>query len=168
VTHEDRHRLEQLMRLLAEHHEQLDYPRDDVRGPLDAATFGLTHLQAVKRLEEGGRLMFDCSGCITCVYKWTKPLRDPNGLGFRHEGYTGTMLAHLPHYSDARDARVGAIVIFGPGAGEHGAMVLEPDPHHGNPLLFSHGFNRAGRPIRLSLERTFHRPPVTFLNVSGL
>ena len=168
MTSEDRRHLHELMHLLIEHNGQLDYPLHDVRGEKDAATFRLTHDQAVAHLRSGGRLMFDCSGAITCVYKWTKPLRDPNGLGYRHEGYTGTMLAHLPHYTDGKRARVGAIVIFGPGTGVHGAMVLEPDSQHGDPVLFSHGAEQAAGPIRLSVLRKGLPGPVTFCSVAGL
>lgn len=164
MTHEERQALKALLEVLVKHHGQLDYPRDDVRGPLDAATFHLTRAQALARLANGQHLMFDCSGAITCAYKWTK-LKDPNGLDYRREGYTGTMLDHLHHYSDPRQARVGAIVIFGPATGEHGAVVLEPGD---DPLLFSHGLAAAAGPVRLSVERTFHHPPVTFLDVSGL
>lgn len=168
MTTKDRERLHSLMSLLVQHHSQLDYPKDDVRGAKDAATFALNHDQAVRKLQTGGRLMFDCSGAATCIYKWTPPLHDPNGLAYKHEGYTGTMLSHLHHYSDAKRARVGALVIFGPGTGDHVAVVLEPDKVHGDPLLFSHGYEQAAGPIKLSLERTYHRPPVTFLDVSGL
>lgn len=160
----DRRQLHQLATLLIGHALQLDYPTHDVRGRLDAETFALTKAQMESRLARGGRLMFDCSGSITCLYKWAG-LHDPNGLDYAHEGYTGTMLAHLPHYSDAAKARTGAIVIFGPGTGLHAAMVLEPAD---DPLLISHGGEHLIGPIRLSKERTYHRAPVTFLNVSGL
>jgi hypothetical protein len=167
MTAADRRRLVQLAELLVQHKAQLDYPRNDVRGPLDAATFHLTREQAVERLHAGQHLMFDCSGAVTCLFKWCH-LKDPNGLGYKHEGYTGTMLAHLPHYSDARKARRGALVVFGPATGEHVAMVIEPDPVHGDPLLFSHGFEHGTGPVRLSVERKAHHPPVTLLSVAGL
>lgn len=161
----DRTRLHELMHLLISHRQQLDYPAHDVRGPKDAATFALDRSQAVAKLTSGGRLMFDCSGAITCIYKWTPPLHDPNGLHYSHEGYTGTMLAHLPHYTDPRRARVGAIVIFGPGTGVHGAMVLEPGD---DPVLFSHGAEEAAGPIKLSQLRRGLPGPVTFCEVDGL
>lgn len=168
MTHEDRQRLHTLMHLLIAHHSQLDYPRDDVRGAADAVTFALNHDQAVHRLTTGGRLMFDCSEAATCLFKWTKPLHDPNGLAYSHAGYTGTMLAHLPHYSDGKRARTGALVVFGPGTGDHVAVVLEPDAQHGNPMLFSHGAEQAAGPIKLSDLAAALRPPVTFLSVAGL
>jgi len=167
VTAADRKRLHAIMAKLIEHHAQLDYPLHDVRGKLDAETFALTWTQAQHRLANGGRLMFDCSGCVTCIYKWAG-LKDPNGLSYKHEGYTGTMLAHLPHYQDAKRCRVGALAVFGPGTGEHVAMVYERDATDGNPLLFSHGARGLTGPIRLSRERRFHDPPVTLLNVSAL
>jgi hypothetical protein len=167
MIHAEREKLRQLAELLIQHKAQLDYPRKDVRGRLDAETFHLTRSEAVERLNRGGRLMFDCSGAITCLYKWCG-ISDPNGLGFSHEGYTGTMLAHLPHYTDGRKARTGALVVFGPGTGEHVAMVIRPDPKGGDPLLFSHGFELGSGPILLSQERHAHHRPVSFLNVSGL
>lgn len=165
MTHEERQRLHTLMHFLIEHRSQLDYPVDDVRGPRDAATFKLNHDLAVHHLEAGGRLMFDCSEAATCLFKWTPPLRDPNGLGYQHAGYTGTMLSHLPHYHKASRARVGALVVFGPGTGDHVAVVLEPGD---DPELFSHGAEQAAGPIRLSVLAAALRPPVTFLSVAGL
>src|SRR5258707_10141593 len=138
MTHADRERLHAIMAKLIEHKAQLDYPLHDVRGPKDAETFRLTWTEAQHRLASGLKLMFDCSGCVTCIYKWAG-LSDPNGLAYKHEGYTGTMLAHLPHYSDAKRCRIGALPVFGPATGKHVACVYEPDPLHGNPLLFSHG-----------------------------
>ena len=167
MTAADRKRLHGVMGVLVAHAAQLDYPRNDVRGKLDAETFAMTWTQAQAHLKSGGHLMFDCSGAIECIMKWGK-VKDPSGYGFRVQGYTGSMLAHLPHYDNGKRARVGAIVIFGPATGEHGAMVLEADRVNGDPLLFSHGFRGATGPIRLHREARFHDPPVTFLDVSGL
>ncbi len=167
MTQADRQRLHKIMEVLIQHAGQLDYPTQDVRGKLDAATFALTWTEAQAHLAAGKHLMFDCSGAVTCIYKWAK-LKDPNGLAYKHEGYTGTMLAHLPHYSNPKRARVGALVIFGPGTGEHVAVVLVADRVGGDPVLFSHGFRGATGPIRLHREQRFHDPPVTFLDVSGL
>ncbi len=160
-----RNDLRYLAGVLINHRRQLDYPRNDVRGSLDAATFRLSRERALDGLTKGARLMFDCSGAVTCLYKWAG-LQDPNGLDYSHEGYTGTMLAHLTrHYWNPFYAMPGALVIFGPGTGEHVAMVIE---HGHDPLLFSHGYEQGTGPIRLSEERKYHKPPVTFLNVSQL
>src|SRR5205807_987286 len=80
-------------------------------------------------------------------------LHDPNGPKFNYNGfgYTGTLLdGPCPHYFEPGRAKVGALVVFGPGTGEHAAMVLEPDPR--NPLLFSHGGERGPLAIRLHDE----------------
>jgi hypothetical protein len=46
--------------------------------------------------------------------------------------------------------------------------VLEPDPQHGDPVLFSHGAEHAAGPIRLSALKRGLPGPVTFLSVAGL
>ncbi len=167
MTAADRKRLHTIMNVLIKHAAQLDYPNKDVRTKLDAETFAMTWTEAQAHLKAGKRLMFDCSGAIECIFKWGK-VKDPSGYSFKVQGYTGSMLAHLPHYADGKRARVGAIVIFGPATGEHGAVVLEADKAGGDPLLFSHGFRGATGPIKLHREARFHDPPVTFLDVSGL
>jgi hypothetical protein len=167
MTHADRQRLHAIMHKLIAHKGHLDYPLHDVRGPKDAETFALTWQEAQHRLAGGGRLMFDCSGCATCIFKWAGAA-DPNGLHYKHEGYTGTMLKHLPHYTDAKRCRIGALAVFGPATGEHVAVVYKPDPEHGNPMLFSHGARGVTGPIALHEEQRFHDLPVTLLNVSAL
>jgi hypothetical protein len=164
---EQRKHLHDLMELLLAYEPQVDYPTSDVRGAKDAATFALTETQMKAALAAGKHLMGDCSGLTTDIFRWAK-LKDPNGLSYGHQGYTGTMLATLPHYKDARGSYVGALAVFGPGTGDHVAIVLEPDHVHGNPMLFSHGFE--GGPVKVSLntEAAGHRPPVTMLSISSL
>jgi hypothetical protein len=159
-----RTRLHSIAEELIHHHLLLDYPRDDVRGPADEATWKLSWTEAQDWLRRGRHLQFDCSQSVTQIFHWAK-LKDPNGLAFKHPGYTGTMLHHLEHYTDPARARPGALVVFGPGDGEHVAMVLE---HGRDPLLFSHGAAHSAGPIRLSVERTYHHAPVTFLAVDKL
>ena len=91
-------------------------------------------------------------------------LRDPNGLHYRECGYTGTLLGHLPHYTNPKEAAVGALVVFGPGSGDHVSMVHTPGA---DPLLQSHGRPGMDR-LHLSQEKTWHRPPVTFLSIAHL
>ena len=110
-------------------------------------------------------LTMDCSEGVTCLCKWAG-LKDPNGLGYNGRGYTGTLLDHLPHYHHPANAMTGALVVFGPGTGEHVAMVLEPD--HRNPLLWSHGSEAGPILIHLHDEAEAHAPPVTFLSIAGL
>ena len=153
-----------LMDLLLHYEPQVNYPLHDIRGPKDAATFRLTESQLITKLHNNGHIMFDCSQAVTQICRWAG-LDDPNGLGYRWPGYTGTLLAHLRHYSKPEGAAVGALVVYGPSTGEHVSMVYEPGA---DPLLWSHGFDGGPVLIRLSKQRAMHRPPVTFLNISRL
>ena len=110
-------------------------------------------------------MTMDCSESVTCLCKWAG-LKDPNGLHYNGSGYTGTLLDHLPHYFNPANAQTGALVVFGPGTGEHVCMVLTPD--HRNPLLFSHGQEAGPILIRLHDEAQAHPPPVTFLSIASL
>ena len=167
TTQAERDKIHAIAELLISHAALLDYPYRDVRGAADLATWKLSLAQAEQHLKAGHHLCFDCSQSTTQIFRWAG-VKDPNGLDYHHAGYTGTMLAHLPHYTDPKRARVGALIVFGPGTGDHVAMVIHPDPEHGDPELFSHGAAHTAGPIKLSVERTYHRPPVTFLDVSGL
>ena len=151
------------MRHLAGHASLLDYPVGDVRGPLDRETFALTEEAMRRRLAQGHRLMFDCSQAVTQLCRWAG-LADPNGLGYGYAGYTGTMLHHLRHYWNPKSAGVGALVVYGPGTGEHVSMVLEPGA---DPLLWSHG-HRGLDLVRLSVQRAYHHSPVTFCSIAEL
>ena len=92
-------------------------------------------------------------------------LHDPNGFGYDGTGYTGTLLHHLPHYTDPRKAKVGALVVFGPGSGDHVCMVR----HVGSdPVLFSHGSERGPIYIHLTAEQRYQRKPTTFLSIARL
>jgi hypothetical protein len=84
------------------------------------------------------------------------------------DGYTGTLLDHLPRYTDPRKAMTGALAVFGPGTGHHVAMVHTPDPHGGNPLLCSQGQEADPRLIHLSLEAAWQPHPVTMLSIAHL
>lgn len=116
------------------HAAQLDYPPGDQRTSRDSVSWHLTEQAAEHVLTGGGRLQMDCSEMgswiLKCagLWRWSQP------------GYTGSHLDLLPvHYTNPTVARVGALVIFGPGTGHHEAVVYTPDPEHGNPLLASHG-----------------------------
>ena len=54
--------------------------------------------------------MADCSEMVTELLRWVG-CADPNGLNFRYAGYTGTMLDHLPHYTEPRNALTGALAV---------------------------------------------------------
>jgi hypothetical protein len=112
-------------------------------------------------------ITMDCSESVTLLCRLAG-LKDPNGKDYNGTGYTGTLLGHLPHYTDASKAKVGALVVFGPGHhhdGDHVCMVRKAGP---NPLLFSHGQERGPFYISLSEEKKYHPPPTTFLAIQDL
>lgn len=164
TTKLERVHMHELMSLLLSHEEQVNYPRHDIRGPKDAATFRLTEPGLRSKLKLGGHIMFDCSQAVTQICKWAG-LDDPNNLGYAWPGYTGTLLAARPHYTAAKNAGIGAIVVYGPSTGDHASMVYEPG---NNPLLWSHGFDGAPVLIRFSAQKKMHRSPATFLSIQGL
>ena len=69
-------------------------------------------------------LATDCSGFATLCY-FLAGAPDPNGLDYCGQGYTGTLLRHLPHVGQS-DVRPGDIVVWGSYPGRHCAVVLEP------------------------------------------
>lgn len=165
TTQAERIHLRGLMDLLLEHEPQVNYPVHDIRGPKDAATWRLTtEAQLRTRLKNGGHIMFDCSQAVTQLCRWAG-LDDCNGLAYGYPGYTGTILRHLRHYTDPASAYIGALVVFGPGTGDHVSMVYERGK---DPLLWSHGFDAAPELIRLSKQKARHRPPVTLCSIAKL
>jgi hypothetical protein len=154
-----REHLKRLMLWLIKNEPLVDYAQ--VR-PMQ--TISLSESDVAARFRQGKKITMDCSESVTVLCRWAG-LRDPNGRGYNGAGYTGDELDHLPHYSDPAKAKVGALVVFGPGTGEHVCMVIESGP---DPLLFSHGQKGGPIAIRLSRERQFHSPPVTFLSIGGL
>lgn len=118
-----------------------------------------------RHLDSGHSISMDCSESVTLLCKLAG-LKDPNGFGYNGYGYTGTLLNHLPHYSRASNAHVGAIAIFGAGTGEHAVMVME---RGSDPVVFSHGFSGGPLALRLSTEKRYHPGArVTFLDISHL
>jgi hypothetical protein len=154
-----RQHLRALMRYTLGHERQIHYAQIRPMRTVHLSEHDMRH-----RLDSGGALTMDCSEGVTCLCKWAG-LHDPNGHGYDGTGYTGTLLAHLPHYSDPSKARTGALVVFGPGAGDHVCMVLEPGR---DPLLWSHGQERGPIAIRFSAEKAWQRRPATFLRIGEL
>lgn len=134
----------------------------EIRPMSTAAIHTLSDLH--HRVESEHGITMDCSESVTLICKLAG-LKDPNGLGYDGQGYTGTLLSHLPHYYHPESARTGALVVFGAAPGHHVAMVREPGS---DPLLWSHGQESDPRTIRLSLERLGQPSPVTFLSIAGL
>ena len=152
ATTAQRVKLAALMRDLVKHAAQVHYAQ-------------IRPMRSVHLTRPVYPLTMDCSESVTCLCKWAG-LHDPNGLGYNGRGYTGTLLDHLPHYHDPANALCGALVVFGPGTGEHVCMVIEPD--HRNPLLFSHGSEAGPIFTRLHDEAEGHPPPVRFLSIAAL
>ena len=102
----------------------------------------------------------DCSGFDTFI-PWVAGGLDPNGLGFDHQGFTGTFLSHEEHLALwmrnsknqlIEDVIPGDFVVYGPGTGEHVAMIVEV---HGNDIL-TISFGDSQGPIY-----TWVNPPTT-------
>ena len=130
-------------------------------------TNSIRNLAQLHRAIEGpDGITCDCSESITFMYRMCK-LEDPNGLNYDGDGFTGTMLAYLPHFENVSEAHAGTIVVFGDYPGVHAIMVVVPDGS--DPLCFSHGGPGGPTMIRLTDCRTgFPGMPVTFLQVMHL
>jgi hypothetical protein len=104
-----------------EHHGQANY------------TEGPTRMEGVHK---PGVLPFDadCSAFFTYCYSWGGAA-DPNGQGYNGTGYTGTLLAHGTEIP-LEQVQPGDAIVYGPGTGDHVAMVVEAGP---DPLTVSHG-----------------------------
>ena len=117
------------------------------------STAHLTESQLDCRLRGGGHITCDCSESVTLMFRLAG-LRDPNGLGYDGEGYTGTMLTHLPVFTEWGKVHEGTLIVFGPGTGTHVVMAIKPNGD--NPLVYSHGSHAASAIWDLNTERTYH------------
>jgi hypothetical protein len=113
---------------------------------------------------EKGTITMDCSETVTLLCRFAG-LADPNGNSYNGNGYTGTLLNHLPHYTDAKAADVGALCVYGPGTGDHVTMVYEPGD---DPTMFSHGKESDPELDRFSVIKAALRGPQTFLSIAKL
>jgi hypothetical protein len=162
ATTAQRDHLHALAYSLEPYRAQLDYPPGDQRTNRDNQTWAMSEQTALHVLHAGGRLQWDCSEfcswLLKCagLWKWDAP------------GYTGSHLDTIwPHYTDGRQALVGALVVFGPGAGHHEAMVMTPDPKHGDPLCVSHG--QPGLQFATVSQLAAVQPPgITYLSIQDL
>lgn len=147
------------------HRPSWDYPPGDQRTSRDGYSWSLTEQALEHYILGGSHVQMDCSEYGSWLLKsvgcwhWNAP------------GYTGSHLQTLPVYTNATYAEVGALVIFGPGTGEHEAVVYTPDPKGGNPVLQSHGRPGMDRPTLSTMAAYFNgigKPGVRFCNVSHL
>jgi hypothetical protein len=165
ATHAQRLHVKSFLDLLYLHRAQLDYPPGDQRDNRDAAWWAMSEQQIAHVLAAGGRLSLDCSEL------GPKALRNAGAWPWSQAGYTGSHLQTLPHYTNARGALIGALVVFGGGTGHHEAVVVGPDPKGGNPLLQSHGRPGMDR-VRLkdlaASQAASGHPGVTLLSIAHL
>jgi hypothetical protein len=98
----------------------------------------------------------DCSGsCIVWYRSAAAP--DPSGNAYSGQGFTGSFLMHGKHVTTPAP---GDIVVYGGGTGHHAALVVSGG---GDPLTVSHGSEAGPLLIRVSAERKFQPPGVTYL-----
>jgi cell wall-associated NlpC family hydrolase len=97
-------------------------------------------------------LSTDCSGFATLCYRLAR-LPDPNGFGYKVLGYTGTLLEYAQHHgrilTDISAAKPGDLIVYGPGTGEHVAIIVEPGR---DPLTISHGQESEPGYVRVSQD----------------
>lgn len=151
-----------VMDLLLEHRNRVHYK--EVRPGLCTK---IATVYALKQaLAAPGGVTMDCSDSAILICRLAG-LSDPTRQDYDGDDtdYTGTLLAHLPHYSDPGPAKVGALCVFGPGTGIHVAMVYERGP---DPVMWTHGEEGDPSLHRLSWMRPGFPPPVTFLNIAAL
>lgn len=99
--------------------------------------------------ETSSRITTDCSGSVTLAAKWART-RDPNGLGFNGQGWTGTLLEHCRHITQG-NVRAGDLIVYGYSPGHHVVGVLDVVGLHVDFSCFSHG--RPGTPEQILHSR---------------
>jgi hypothetical protein len=104
----------------------------------------------------------DCSAFVTLCY-WLAGAGDPNGQGFDHEGYTGTLLGHGTHIT-VDQLQPGDAVVYGPGEGEHTALVVQvTHGQHGTDILtVSHGGPTGQSPIYCWVNKPIAHPGLNY------
>lgn len=160
-TQTQRNHMVRLAQLLNKYAPDVDYA--EVR-PM--RTRGLTQSRLTIDLEHNVPVTMDCSESITLICRLAG-LKDPNGLRYDGYGYTGTMLDHLPHFSDYHELHKGSLIVYGDGTGTHVVMVTTPNDE--DPEVYSHGSHSAHAIWSLSTENTYHPgEPRTLLAIEDL
>lgn len=142
----------------------VEHARWAVRHERDIHYAQVRPMKALKRAPNALPLTMDCSEAVT-RWAYLAGAPDPNGLGYNGQGFTGTLLNHLPHISQRRTRR-GDLMVLGSGTGEHVVMLTQGGMFRRDPLCASHGFEGGPLEIPVSSERKFHAgKPVTFLRL---
>lgn len=103
----------------------------------------------------------NCTRSVTSA-AYAAGIVDPNGLGYKGDGFTGSWLQHLRHIGRL-DVQLGDLIVFGSGEGDHGVAVMEV---HADPVVFSHGFEGGPQKLPLSVEARYHvGQPITYLRM---
>ena len=125
---------------------------------------GFTYTEGGNRMEGIGHpgvpCHCDCSAFVTLCYNWAGA-PDPNGQGYDGQGYTGTLLSHGVVILK-NQAVPGDVVVYGPGTGEHTAMIVEAG---NDPLTVSMGEQGDPSYVRVSQDG---RQPQRFLRFNTI
>lgn len=161
VTQTQRNHMVRLAQLLNHYAPDVDYA--EVR-PM--RTRRLTQTRLTINLQHRVPVTMDCSEAVTLICRLAG-LKDPNGLRYDGYGYTGTMLEHLPHFTDYGELHKGSLIVYGAGTGTHVVMVVTPNGH--NPDVYSHGSHANSAIWTLETENTYHPgEPRTLLAIEDL
>lgn len=124
-------------------------------------TEGGSRMKNVKHRPLIGRIYCDCSAWVTYCYSWAGA-KDPNGLNFDGEGYTGTLLRNGTSIT-VNQALGGDVVVFGPGDGVHCALILTAGK---DPLCSSMGTQ--GQPVKARVSEMLNLGEPRYLRFSTL
>lgn len=157
-----RQHLAALMDYLHGERDRVHYP-PVVNGQIERTcrASSITTERELRRQVAAGTLTLDCSQTVEVLCR-VVGLRWPRAL---IDGYTGTLLQGLRHYTDPTHALIGALVVFGPGTGDHVGMVRK---RGGDPEIFGNGSEIGPTIEPLTAVAARHRKPVTFLSIAGL
>lgn len=161
ITQTQRNHMVRLAQLLNQYAPDVDY--EQVR-PM--RTRDLTQTRLTVDLEHNVPVTMDCSESVTLICRLAG-LKDPNGLGYDGYGYTGTLLDHLPHFTNYQELHKGSLIVYGDGTGTHVVMVVTPNGE--NPEVYSHGSHANHAIWDLATENTYHPDePRTLLAIEDL
>lgn len=122
-------------------------------------TEGGLRMRNVKHRPLIGHIFCDCSAWVTYCYSWAGG-KDPNGLRFDGQGYTGTLLSNGEKIT-AKQAQAGDVVVFGSSPGVHCALLLTKGP---NPWTSSMG--EQGQPAKVRVSDMLFLGKATYLRFS--
>jgi hypothetical protein len=160
ATQAQRDELHVLMDYCVAHRGQIHYP------PGDRRTETVLHIRSIADIH--ARIMSPHGWQVDCS-QFVVALLLAAGCKVPHpDGYTGTLLADLPHYTNGKVAKVGALVVYGPGTGHHVTMTHTPDKKGGNPLQCSQGQEADPCLIFMAQEAAYQPSPHTFLSIAAL